>query len=320
MKSAVWGMVATWRMAYEGVLAASEQLKAGNEAANAVVNAIKAVEDYPFYKSVGYGGLPNEEGVLELDAAFMNGSTMAFGAVASVHDFANPILLAQALSHERFNNLLVGKGAEKWAKKKGFEQKEMLTERAQTFYKKRYAETIGRGLSPYAGHDTVGVVALDLEKNICVGTSTSGLFMKRAGRVGDSPVIGSGFYANSQVGAATATGLGEDLMKGCPSYEIVRKMQEGMSPQQAADATINELELLLYERYGKPSDLSVVCMNTQGEFGVATNIDTFSFVAANHKLAPTVYLAQRQDGKTTYQPASEQWLNDYLCRIKGELK
>lgn len=320
MKASTWGMIATWRMAFDGVCLAIEQLKKQGLARDAILTAIKQVEDYPLYKSVGYGGLPNEEGDVELDAAFMDGTSLAMGAVAGLRNIANPILVAEALSHERFNSFLVGNGAEKWALKKGFQAKNMLTPRVEAFYKKRYQETIGRGLSPYSGHDTVGMIALDRNKSICVGTSTSGLFMKRHGRVGDSPVSGSGFYADSHIGAATATGLGEDLMKGCTSYEIVRKMKEGISPQQAADATINELELRLLERYGKAGDLSVVCMNIQGEFGVSTNIDNFSFVVATEQHSPTIYLAKREQGITTYEPASESWLNAYLERINGELK
>lgn len=316
----VWGMIGTWRMSFEGINEACYHLKAGSTARQSVINAIKAVEDFPYYKSVGYGGLPNEEGIVELDAAFMDGSSLAIGAVAGISNIANPILVAESLSHERFNNFLVGYGAEKWAISKGFETKNMLTDRAKSYYQRRYQQTIGRGLSPYSGHDTVGIIALDLQKNICVGTSTSGLFMKRQGRVGDSPLSGSGFYADSDIGAAAATGLGEDLMKGCTSYEIVRKMRTGMSPQQAADTTLAELELRLYEKYGKAGDLSVVCMDIDGNFGVATNIETFSFVAANHKLHPTVYLAKNKDGQTFYEQASKEWLINYQLKLMGELK
>ncbi|MEG1350821.1 MAG: N(4)-(beta-N-acetylglucosaminyl)-L-asparaginase, partial [Hafnia sp.] len=274
----MWGMIATWRMALEGIISASETLKNGEKSAKAVVNAVAEVEDFPFYKSVGYGGLPNENGEVELDAAFMDGDTLAFGAVGNLVDIANPIRVAHALSRERFNSLLVGVGAREWALSQGFPEKTMLTERALQHYRKRCHETIDRGLSPYDGHDTVGMIGLDKRGSMSVATSTSGLFMKRRGRLGDSPIIGSGFYCDSQIGAATATGVGEDLMKGCTSYEIVRRMEGGMSPQDAADSVIGELEDKLMARFGRVGDLSVVCMNRLGEFGVSTNIQTFSFV------------------------------------------
>ncbi|WP_313667756.1 N(4)-(beta-N-acetylglucosaminyl)-L-asparaginase [Atlantibacter sp.] len=315
----MWGMIATWRMALEGIVQASDALRQGATSARAVVDAVAEVEDFPFYKSVGYGGLPNEQGEVELDAAFMDGDTLAFGAVGNLIDIANPVRVAHALSRQRFNSLLVGAGAREWALSEGFAAKTMLTERATQHYRKRCRETIDRGLSPYDGHDTVGMIGLDKQGSMSVATSTSGLFMKRRGRLGDSPVIGSGFYCDSQIGAATATGVGEDLMKGCVSYEIVRRMENGMSPQRAADTVVLELEDKLMARFGRVGDLSVVCMNRDGEFGAATNIKTFSFVVAHEHLPPTVYLAERRDGQTCYTPADEQWMSDYAARIRAPI-
>lgn len=104
----MWGMIATWRMALEGVTEAAAALASGADTASAVVNAVAAVEDFPLYKSVGYGGLPTENGEVELDAAFMHGDTLAFGAVGNLVDIANPVKVAHALSRQRYNSLLVG--------------------------------------------------------------------------------------------------------------------------------------------------------------------------------------------------------------------
>ena len=104
----MWGMIATWRMAHDGVLAAKAILEQQGSCQDAVETAIKAVEDYPFYKSVGYGGLPNEEGVLEMDAAFMDGDTFKIGAVAGIVDVENPISVARSLSEEKFNSFRIG--------------------------------------------------------------------------------------------------------------------------------------------------------------------------------------------------------------------
>ena len=116
----MYGMIATWRMALEGVEAASELLKADADAGDALEKAIACVEDCEFYKSVGYGGLPNEEMEVELDAAFMDGNTLDIGCVGAVKDFANPIRIARQLSKEEVNNFLVGRGAEKYAQRHGF--------------------------------------------------------------------------------------------------------------------------------------------------------------------------------------------------------
>ena len=314
-----YAMIATWRMAVEGITSSKQILEKGGTAGDAIENAIKMVEDYPFYKSVGYGGLPNEDCEVELDAAYMDGDTLDIGAVAGIKDYKNPISIARKLSKERFNCFLVGAGAEAYAHKEGFERVNMLTDRAKMHYQKRRKETIEKGLSPYDGHDTVGMIALDSEKKMVAGTSTSGLFMKKRGRVGDSPLSGSGFYVDSEVGGASATGLGEDLMKGCISYEIVRLMKEGYHPQEAADKAVEDLNAELKRRRGKAGDLSVVCLNNKGEFGVATNIDGFSFSVMTEDMEPTVYVCKNVDGKTIYEIASKEWLDAYLKRIKSPI-
>ena len=309
------GIIATWRMAKEGIEQGFEQLNQNGKASDAIETAIKAVEDFPYYKSVGYGGLPNEDQVVELDAGYMDGDTFDVGAICAIKDFANPISIAKKLSEEKVNNILVSYGAEKYAREHHFEEKEMLTDRAKAFYrkKKKELEQQAQELKPYDGHDTVGMVCLDENGTVVAGTSTSGLFMKKPGRIGDSPVVGSGFYADSEVGGATATGLGEDLMKGCISYEIVRLMKEGLTPQEACEKAVNDLDASLKKRRTVAGDLSVVAMNNKGEFGCATNIDGFSFSVATSDVEPTVYLVTRQeDGHCTFEVASKEWLDEYM--------
>lgn len=308
----MWGMIATWRMAVEGITKGSEMLKNHGNAGDAIETAIREVEDFPYYKSVGYGGLPNEEMEVELDAAFMDGDTLDIGAVAAIRDFANPVSIARRLSHEKVNSLLVAEGAEKFAHKEGFERKNMLTDRAKAHYRKRVKE-MTQTLKPYSGHDTVGMVCLDDQGKMTAATSTSGLFMKKKGRVGDSPIAGSGFYADSKIGGASATGLGEDLMKGCISYEIVRLMGEGLHPQAACEQAVNRLDRELRERRGEAGDLSLIAMNNQSQWGVATNIEGFSFAVATENQEPTVYLVNRQpDGHCTFEVASQEWMDNYM--------
>lgn len=310
--TSMWGIIATWRMAVEGITEADKMLKEGADAGDAIETAIKEVEDFPFYKSVGYGGLPNEEMEVELDAAYMDGDTLDIGAVAAIKDYANPISIARRLSHEKVNCMLVGEGAEKFAHKEGFERKNMLTDRAKIHYKNRVKEVKQQEISPYSGHDTVGMVCLDTHGKMTAATSTSGLFMKRKGRVGDSPISGSGFYVDSKIGGASATGLGEDLMKGCISYEIVRLMKEGKHPQEACEIAVNDLNKELIERRGKAGDLSLIAMNNKGEWGVATNIEGFSFAVATEGQEPIVYLTKNVDGKCVHEVASQEWLDNYM--------
>lgn len=316
----MWGIIATWRMALEGIEKAEKMLSEGGDAGDAIETAVREVEDFPFYKSVGYGGLPNEEMEVELDAAYMDGDTLDIGAVAAIKDFANPVSIARRLSKESANNLLVGEGAEKFAHKEGFERKNMLTDRAKIHYRNRQKEIAQTELKPYSGHDTVGMVCLDEKGKMTSATSTSGLFMKKKGRVGDSPISGSGFYVDSKVGGASATGLGEDVMKGCVSYEIVRLMKEGMHPQKACEKAVEMFDKELRERRGKAGDMSLIAMNNKGEWGVATNIEGFSFAVATKDQKPMVYLTKRVNGTCVHEPADQEWMNNYMKTRTAPLK
>lgn len=315
-----YGMIATWRMACDGIAAGTKDLAAGGTSQKAIVDAIKMVEDYPFYKSVGYGGLPNEVGMVELDAAFMNGDNFDIGAVAGSRGVKNPIAVAEKLSHDRFNTFIVGDGVAKYAIKEGFEMQNMLTERAKKMWENRLDEMRSSNLSPYDGHDTVGMVALDKTGSMSCGTSSSGLFMKKEGRVGDSPLSGSGFYVDSEIGGATATGLGEDLMKGCLSYETVRLMGTGLSPQEAVTQATMSFAKTLERRKGKCGAFSLVAMNNKGEWGVATNVE-FTFAVATDKLEPTIYIATPAEdgGDPIIEVVSQEWLDAYQARITAPI-
>lgn len=285
-----WSMIATWKMALGGVSQGSELLKDGRSASDAVVAAVREVEDNPDYISVGYGGLPNEAGQVEMDAAFMCGKTLSMGAVAGIRDYASPVSIARKLSENRYNIFLVGTGAEKYAHLNGFERRNMLTEKARKSWKTRVKEIHEKNLSPYDGHDTVCIIARDMNRNMAVGTSTSGLFMKKEGRVGDSPIPGSGFYADDEAGAAAATGLGEDIMKGYLSYEVVQRMRGGLSPMMAAQEAVDDFTRKLIRLRGKAGAISVIAMNNDGEWGIGTNCE-FSFVASTDDGKPLVYMA-----------------------------
>ncbi len=310
-------MIATWSMAYDSLVKEYEEQKNGTKSINdSLVDAVCMVEDYPFYKSVGYGGLPNRHGRLQLDASFMEGDTMKVGAVAAMEGFANPIKVAHKLKDYKFNSFLVGRGAEEFALKEGFEEKAMLTKRALHLYEERKKEIEKTDLTPYSGHDTVCMVGMDKKGSVSAATSTSGLFMKEKGRVGDSPISGSGFYANSSSGACAATGLGEDIMKTCISYEVVRKISEGMSPQEAANLAVDEAKKELLAKYGECGDISIVCCNNKGEYGSATTIEEFSYVAFNDQQEPIVMLV---NNKHEHWSASKEWLKNYYDQRHKEL-
>jgi len=277
----MWGIIGTWEMVEEGIIQGGQLLKNNAHVFDAIELCVKNVEENEAFTSVGLGGLPNEAGYVQLDAAFMDGKTLSIGAVAGIRDFLYPVSIARSLMDGKFNNFLVGKGAEKYAMDKGFRTYPMLTEAAKEKWE-RHKDQVKNGLSPYIGHDTVCVVGLDLESNMACCTSTSGLFYKKEGRVGDSPIPGAGYYVDENLGGAAATGLGEDIMKGSLSYEIVRLM-EHLSPQEACRQGVDKLNQLLLDKRGFAGDISVVAMNKEGDYGAATNIDHFPFVVMTEK-------------------------------------
>jgi isoaspartyl peptidase/L-asparaginase-like protein (Ntn-hydrolase superfamily) len=309
----MWAMIGTWLMSEEGMKEGMEILRKGGSSQDAVEEAVKNVEANPCFTSVGYGGLPNREMDVEMDSGFMDGDTLSIGAVSALRDFAHPVSIARCFSRETLNNFLTGEGAERFAAHHGFERKNMLTQNAKARYEQKKRE-MDQGEVPYAGHDTVGMLGLDQNGCITAATSTSGLFMKLPGRVGDSPMPGSGFYADSKAGAAAATGMGEDIMKGCISYEIVRRMKEGEDVQKACENAVRNLNETLCLRNGEARDISVVAMDRQGNFGAATNIQNFSFVCACENQELKVCTASCKDGHTVIEEAGKDFIAAYYRR------
>ena len=272
-------MIGTWKMCMEGLKDGWSVLQTGGSAADAVERAIMRVEDNPAYQSVGFGGLPARDGQVYLDAAWMDGNTLRMGGIMSARNLRNPIRAARALCGRETNCLLAGEGAEQFAVSQGFALRDMRTEESLRQWRDELQKS-EHIFDAYREHDTVCVIGLDKDGRMIAGTSTSGLFMKDPGRVGDSPIIGSGFYCDARCGAAAATGLGEDIMRGCLSYEILSLMKRGASPEEACFEAVKNLssrKLALGEDEGS---LSVIAMNAQGEYGAATTLDVFPFAAA----------------------------------------
>jgi len=274
----MYAIIGTWKMSYMGVSQAQGQLAAGGSAGDAVQHAIVSVEDEPAYTSVGYGGLPDHDGHVMTDAAYMDGNTLRFGAVMSAEHIRNPIRAARALCGRETNCVLAGRGAELFAMEQGLPMRDMRTENAMKQWREALQQE-ERKIDAYNEHDTVCVLALDQNGSLIAGTSTSGLFLKQPGRVGDSPIIGSGFYCDARYGAAAATGLGEDIMRGCLSYEIVMLMRAGMSPQKACEQAVKGLSERKIQFGEDAGSISVIALAPNGEYGAATTLPVFPFVA-----------------------------------------
>ena len=279
-----WCVIGTWEMAAQGAVKAADLLAKNGTAKQATLAGVQDVEDNPEFHSVGYGGLPGKDGHIAMDAGYMDGDTLHFGAVSALEGFRSPAAVAQSLADGDANNFRTGAGAALYAEEHGFEKRNNLTPEAQEIFEKKKVEV----LKAYDGHDTVCFLALDQKGTICATTSTSGLFMKEPGRVGDTPMPGVGYYADSEVGAAAATGMGEEIAKGALSYAVVAAMKAGLPVQSAAEQAVKELNDSLIRRNGYAQPMSLIAIDAHGGWGVGTNCE-FTFAVADDKHAMRVY-------------------------------
>lgn len=271
---------------------AMELIQQGADALDAVIAGVNIVEDDPNDTSVGYGGLPNEDGVVELDASVMHGPTGRGGCVAALRNIKNPSRVARVVMERSDHVLLVGEGALRFAKAHGFKEEDLLTDQAREAWLK-WKETLSttddwlpphdletRDISQVVKdfvrhHGTINCNAIDLKGGVSGCTTTSGLAFKIPGRVGDSPILGAGLYVDNDVGAAGSTGRGEANLLACSSVMVVEYMREGKSPEEACllackrIAAQTRMKRLLDDR-GRPKfDVTFYAINRKGEHGGA---------------------------------------------------
>jgi beta-aspartyl-peptidase (threonine type) len=247
-------------------------LLGGGSAIEAVETAVRVLEDSPFLDA-GRGSYLNAAGQIEMDALIMDGATLNLGAIAAVQRVLNPISLARLVMTESKHNFLVASGAEKFADEIGFPRcdiSDLLVEHQLEIFEKLQQGTAtqtSQTLSDKDGQhgDTVGAVALDIDGNVAAATSTGGTKRKHPGRVGDSPLVGSGAYADNWTGAASATGHGEDLMRVLVSKRVCDFIAEGLSAQKSCEAAID----VLADRVDGHGGL--IAVDVRGRIGVFFN-------------------------------------------------
>lgn len=292
-----WMMIATWSTAAPGMKGAADLLARGEiRALDAVELVARSVEDDPAETTVGSGGFPNRDGEIELDAAFMDGRDLSLGAVAGVKGYPNPVSIARRLMTDSAHTFLVGEGADAFAASKGFARGILINDAIRKAWEERakQMESVPESVpDTSSGHDTVGVVALDGSGDMAVATSTSGMAMKLPGRVGDSPLVGSGYYVDNEVGGAAATGLGEDIMKGCTCFLAVELMRQGRTPMQAAQEAIRRTHDRLARTGATVGNMALVCANRMGDHGSAANHDGFTYTIASSEKAVEVVAVER---------------------------
>jgi L-asparaginase / beta-aspartyl-peptidase len=252
--------------------AARAVLAVGGPALDAVEAAVVSLENDPLFNA-GRGAALNADGEVELDASIMDGRTLRAGAVCALPPFANPIAIARAVLEDGRHVLYAGEGAARFAVGRGFARttSEALTTRLSLA---RLEAARAKPSSRPRGGGTVGAVALDRSGNVAAATSTGGRTNKRPGRVGDSPILGAGTYADHLAGAASATGDGEAVIRVCLTKTAIDRMRSGMTPEEAARVCI---DLLASRGQGTGG---VILVDTTGRLGFARSTAGMTWAAA----------------------------------------
>lgn len=263
-------IVSSWEWGKPANEEAAETLARGGSALAAVEKGVNRIELDSNVRNVGYGSIPNEHGVLELDAAIMDGRAHCAGAVACLEKIPNPISVARRVMEKTTHVLLCGHGALEFALREGFTPQNLLTAEALAIWNERRSELNRRSFrrDTVAHSDTLTMILLDRNGDIAAGGSTSGLALKIPGRVSDVCVIGGGIYAENGVGAAAATGNGDEIMKFCVSIRIVDRIRSGASPQDACQSVIRWVLELNPET--RDTQFCVFALDAQGRFGAAS--------------------------------------------------
>lgn len=256
-------VISTWNHGMPANQASWAVLEAGGSALDAAEAGVRVPEADPLSTSVGYGGLPDREGHVTLDACIMDYDGRC-GGVCFLQGFMHPISVARKVMEETPHVLLAGKGAEDFAASMGFERSKLLTPESREAWKAWRQSSEYKPIINRENHDTIGLLALDAQGRLAGACTTSGLAYKLPGRVGDSPIIGAGLYVDGEVGAATATGLGEMVIKVCGSFLVVELMRQGATPQQACEEAVRRIAA---RQDTKDSQVGFLALDRQGRTG-----------------------------------------------------
>jgi N4-(beta-N-acetylglucosaminyl)-L-asparaginase len=302
-------VVSTWAPNMKANKAAWEILSKGGTALDAVEAGVMIPEADPTDNSVGYGGLPDRDGKVTLDSCIMDEKGNC-GAVMAMEHIMHPIKVARLVMEQTPHVQLVGAGALKFALSKGFKKENLLTPASEKAWKdwlktskydpnrsvKELEEKIKRENKKqepqpwpvaYLNHDTIGMVAIDVNGNLSGACTTSGMAFKMSGRVGDSPIIGAGLFVDNEIGAATSTGVGEEVVKICGAHTVVEMMRHGATPDEACKEAVRRI---IKNNGAKANTVQVgfLAINKKGEYGGYSVMKNFSMAVRNNEIEKSI--------------------------------
>lgn len=273
-------VVSTWQHGIAANKAAWQVLTTNGKAIDAVEMGVRVPEADPDVRTVGYGGYPDREGKVTLDACIMD-ENQNCGSVAFLQNIKHPISVARLVMDKTPHVMLVGEGALKFAKEQGFKEENLLTKKSEEDWRQWLIESKYKPVINIENHDTIGMLALDKHGDLSGACTTSGAAFKMHGRVGDSPIIGAGLYVDNEVGAATATGMGELMIKTVGCHLVVEMMRQGMSPTEACQAAVERIAKKLGDY--KEFQVGFLALNKSGEYGSFCIQSGFDYAVTDKK-------------------------------------
>ena len=255
--------ISTWKTT-EANQKAGQMLDDGKYSLDAAVAGVAIEEENPKNTTVGYGGAPDRTGKVTLDACVMN-HLGDCGSVVAVENIVNVARLAKDVMEKTPHVMLSGKGAEEFAISQGYKKTDLLTDQSKKEWEEWLKDQDYRPIINIENHDTIGMLCIDKNNNLSGACTTSGLAYKMKGRVGDSPIIGSGLFIDNKIGGAVATGLGEEVVKTVGSFLVVELMRQGLSPQEACEKAVKRI--VSNNSQENKFQVAYIAMNKKGEVG-----------------------------------------------------
>jgi len=285
-------VLSTWNFGLAANQEAWKILSSGGRALDAVEAGVRVPEADPTVNSVGFGGLPDRDGHVTLDACIMDEYSNC-GSVACLEHIVHPISVARLVMEKTPHVMLVGEGALQFALTHGFKKENLLTPESERAWKAWMKKAEYKPIVNFENHDTIGMIALDSNGNLSGACTTSGLAYKLHGRVGDSPIIGAGLFVDNAVGAATATGVGEEVIRIVGCHLVVELMRQGHSPEAACKLAV---ERIVEKNPAKAKEVQVgfLALSKTGAYGAYCLQKGFTF--AVHDVAGN----QLMEGKSVY--------------------
>jgi len=283
-------VISTWNFGVGANVEAWKILSTDGRALDAVEAGARVPEGDPKESSVGLGGLPDRDGRVTLDSCIMDEFANC-GAVACLEHIVHPVSVARKVMEKTPHVFLVGDGALKFALDQGFKKENLLTKESEKAWKEWLKTAKYKPVANIENHDTIGIVALDTKQNLSGACTTSGMAYKMHGRVGDSPIIGAALFVDNEIGAATSTGVGEEVIRIVGSHLVVELMRQGNSPQQACELAVARI-VKNQPQKSKEIQVGFLALSKNGEYGAFALQKGFTYAVYSNEVANKIFEAK----------------------------